>query len=466
MSRSVQDSSVDPPFVPVTCTSTTERRPVKFRDGLSSAKPTRNRPELRRMDEVIERLWDVDNRRVINDGRRLLKDHRPSIAQSQNLGSSKFAATWTGDMRIGNETLVGESEVTDVTASKVLCFVDLCPQEQSLHNFQNLDTIEGLEIEQNRRYGQDGVILRSCFSELRSSSPQRVPMKRLGVSRSIECTSSFLSTTEDGYGVLGLDLSHSIHPFPTTRSKPPSFSSCSSVSFRSKQKSHFLGNTVLSKCAGSMGSFRRGTRWLMQCGMSGIKEEATSLKGGCFLCPGSTLQTTKHSIEESIPASGSNQKTQGDLKTVLLTTSPLFGDTIPSSARKSPLESFYYASQQSLNIAATLNPTNELSSDDEEQDVLAIWDDSDSDSSPVFKGISERRSDLSSIKSWEPPVLKSDWEYEVYQLEAKFKKTKSCRSTASWSSWDYSTLEGECTRSQKTVNSSTEFGFTEGETVM
>lgn len=121
MSRFVQDSSVDPPFVPVTCTSTTERRPVEFRDGLSTAKPTRNRPELRRMDEVIERLWNVDNRRVVNDGRPLLKDYPPSLAQRQTLGSPNFAATWNGDMRIRNETLAGESEVTDVTANTVHC---------------------------------------------------------------------------------------------------------------------------------------------------------------------------------------------------------------------------------------------------------------------------------------------------------------------------------------------------------
>lgn len=321
-----------------------------------------------------------------------------------------------------------------------------------------------MEIEQNRRYGQDGVILRSCFSDLGSKSPQPVPMKRLGVSGSIEYKSSFLSTTEDGYGVLGLDLTHSIHPFPASYSKPSSFSSCSSVSFRSKQKTTFLANTVLSKCAGSMSSFRRGTRRLMQ---RGIKEEPTSLKGGCFLCPRSTLRSTKHSFEESNPTPGSNLAIQGGLKSVLLTTLPLFGDSIPTSARKSPFESsFYYASQQSLNIAATLNPTNDLPSDDEDQDVFAIWDDSDSDSSPVFDRPTERLSELSSIRSWEPPVLKSDWEYEVYQLEAKIKKSRSCRSTASWSSWDdYSTLEAESARSRKTAISSTEFGFTEGESV-
>lgn len=160
------------------------------------------------------------------------------------------------------------------------------------------------------------------------------------------------------------------------------------------------------------------------------------------------------------PAHEAKERKPSDLKSVLLTTSPLYGDMVPSSATKSPINDLAFSTQQSLNIAATRNPTNDLSSDDENEDVIAIWDESDaeSDHGDVAFDPSGRVSaaaaagggggnlpDCPSARSWEPPVLKTDQEYEMYLLQSRMESVHSakhrldCLSTASLSSWDCTT---------------------------
>jgi len=123
MSNSVQDCE-DPPFFSthgsnISTTATNSANTVQRAGrviggevpGTSSAGARRT--ELRRMDEVIERLWDPsDSTRVYaSNGRRIQNPYRPSISQNLNTMSQGFTATWGGELRIRNEVLVDESEM-------------------------------------------------------------------------------------------------------------------------------------------------------------------------------------------------------------------------------------------------------------------------------------------------------------------------------------------------------------------
>jgi len=116
-----------------------------------------------------------------------------------------------------------------------------------------------------------------------------------------------------------------------------------------------------------------------------------------------------------------------DVKSILLTTSPLYGDVNPTP--RSHVDDRAFSTQQSLNIAATHNPTTEVWSDSEEEsdvpderDIADIWDDDESDRDSAINTDESgpmKHWDCTFTNSWEPPTLKTDQEYEMYQLQSR-----------------------------------------------
>lgn len=152
----------------------------------------------------------------------------------------------------------------------------------------------------------------------------------------------------------------------------------------------------------------------------------------CFTCLGGT----KYSIDEpdiEIPVEVEEpSSTSKEFKSVLLTTSPLYGDVnaTPRTAIDEPL----YSTQNSLNIAATHIPTSvPLADSDDESDgideanIIDIWENESEPESDTDSAInsdapySRKHWDYGIASSWEPPTLKTDQEYEMYQLQSRIK---------------------------------------------
>eukprot|EP00210_Caulerpa_lentillifera_P005111 g4883.t1 len=481
----------DPPFFSThgsnisTTAANVSKKPVKLTEvrerGLPCSSTVINRrPELRRMDDLLERLWDPDSNRSLNNGtRRIQNPYRPSMSQNIDVMNQEFTATWGGELRLRNEALVDENAFA---------------KEQTKRDLERLNAIEQRQLQKIHRDGherQDGSYIASCSADMRDYALDEddpripsflrkrdpVPLKRIQVpGMMVERESSIVSSTDDnGFGFIGMDFT-TIRDLSSGdyQSGPPSISSCSEFSFTEKGRHPSFKSYLLSKCARRVTSWKRLQKQITK-EFPSIREDnepvlpeahsdtlnALPMKGRCFLCLGGS-QATKYSLEEpgQVPETvmETRDKTQADLKSVLLTTSPLYGDMVPQSATKaSPIDNIAFSTQQSLNIAATHNPTNDLSSDEENEDVIAIWDESDVESdhdgdssssssssfNPSARGCSARLSDCPSARSWEPPVLKTDQEYEMYQLQSRmesFHSTKhhlDCLSTASLSSWDY-----------------------------
>lgn len=181
------------------------------------------------------------------------------------------------------------------------------------------------------------------------------------------------------------------------------------------------------------------------------------------------IQATKYSIDDDEPEPTEENTASvksADVKSILLTTSPLYDDVNPTP--RSNVDDRVYSTQQSLNIAATHNPTTELWSDseeesevvEEERDIAEIWDDDESDRDSAINTDGSgpvRQWECSFNSTWEPPTLKTDQEYEMYQLQSRMEAENVMRKrltrqqssppphrftpdelvdTASFSSWD------------------------------
>eukprot|EP00210_Caulerpa_lentillifera_P004497 g4291.t1 len=457
MSSSVQSCSLNSPPYFVQSISQTDRT-LERKSGVHPVQ--KERPVLRRMDEVIDRLWRVDNSRLINSGRHISNSYyrRSTLDSRRNLEPYEFTTSRNGEFSISSD------EADDESLIHKNCRVRI------LHDFQKTGFDQDAGFQQNRRNGQDcRPILSPCFSKMKNSNPQFTSNGLNGISlvslEDMEVTKlpylvdlSFSSSIETSFGVLGMEFT-SMNQHHRSNRATCSFTTCSGLSLSSKPpppppQPPTLRTCILSKWTGKKKKmpFKKLHKLRTQSGLTPLSEvnPVVGLKGNCFLCLGSSSQSTKHSIEDSCKSIKTPSSVSSDLNSVVnLTSSPLYGDQrqiTAESVRKTPIEVFTYSSNQSLNIQATHNPTTEVSSD--EEDLVDIWEDSDSEveTGPVFKIFQTapvRISDLSSTRSWEPPVLKSDQEYEKYLLQSRTESVDSgkhpmdCLSIASWSSLDF-----------------------------
>ena len=180
---------------------------------------------------------------------------------------------------------------------------------------------------------------------------------------------------------------------------------------------------------------------------------------------------------------GQSSGKTSEVKSILLTTSPLYGDVQPTP--RSHIDELVYSTQRSLNIAATHNPTTDISSESDSESeapvedipVAEIWDDDDESDRDSAHHSDEpcplKQWDYSLSSSWVPPTLKTDQEYEMYQLQSRIEAEKLVRKrltrqqmspashkcgpdelvdTASMSSWDAKTTTHDRSGSRRSLS--------------
>jgi len=394
------------------------------------------------MEEVVERLLDPIQHNGRPRGGRCPNPYRPSVVQNRR-ADVHFTATWCGELRVQNEALADENA---------------CAKEQTLRDLERLTAAGTMSTGIRSSYNQQqSSYVVSCSGDMRAyaldeddlripsflRNRTNIPMRRMQVPGMRQDTGSdTASTNDDSFLEMGLGP---IADYSNVVARSPSSVSSSEVSSAVEKGKLSLRRSKMAKCVKGLKSWRKLQRpGACMRETPSIREDrdydfanetftfpASSLlaRGTCFMCLGG-MQATKYSTDEAepeAPEENTSSVKSADVKSILLTTSPLYGDVNPTP--RSNVDDRAFSTQQSLNIAATHNPTTDVWSESDEEsdvpderDIAEIWDDDESDRDSAINTDESgpmKHWDCSFTNSWEPPTLKTDQEYEMYQLQSR-----------------------------------------------